>query len=321
MAQTLNPQLDVVFKLLFAAKKNRALLVALLNDVLQPPTPIVSASVLDPEIEKEIVEDRGLLLDITAVHDDGTRTDIEMQAKNRGATERRALYHWARLYRDGLQRGGDFESLTPCRVIFFLSFTLFKNRNRLHSTFRVLEAHELVVLSDDLELHFVELTKLAKNPIDADDDAADWARFLAAKSDQERRELSMANEDIRRANEALEVLSQDPKAQDIARRREDQLRLQRMEMAALEKRYMEKGMRKGIKEGVKKGVKKGMRKGIEEGVKEGQIGELLETLRQLCEVFEIELGPPREANVATMGVEDLRALKQHLLTHRCWPEP
>ncbi len=72
---------------------------------------------------------------------------------------------------------------------------------------------------------------------------------------------------------------------------------------------------------MKKGVKKGMRKGIEEGVKEGQIGELLETLRQLCEVFEIELGPPREANVATMGVEDLRALKQHLLTHRCWPEP
>lgn len=37
---------------------------------------------------------------------------------------------------------------------------------------------------DDLELHFVELTKLKKDPVDADDATVAWARFLAAKSDE-----------------------------------------------------------------------------------------------------------------------------------------
>lgn len=76
------------------------------------------------------------------VHEDGTRTDVEMQTKNRGATERRALYHWTRLYRDGLSRGEELDDLSPCRVFFFLSFTLFESRRRLHSKFLLLEAHE-----------------------------------------------------------------------------------------------------------------------------------------------------------------------------------
>lgn len=297
MATTLNPQLDVVFKLLFAAEANRDLLVALLNDVLQPPKPIVSVQVVNPDIDKDVVEDRGLILDIHAVHSDGTRTDIEMQTRDRGATERRALYHWARLYRDGIQRGDDFSDLTPCRVVFFLSFSLFPDSQRLHSRFLLLEADEYRPLTDDLELHFVELSKLEDEPVDAKDGAAVWARFLAAKTDQERKELSMANPNIQKATEALEALSQDPQVQALARWREDQLRLHRVEMAAIERR------------------------GHEAGRQEGEVEELRATLRQLCDLLGLERTPEREAAIATGELELLRALKQHLFTHRSWPDP
>jgi hypothetical protein len=37
---TLDPRIDLVFSLLFGAEQNRRLLIAFLNDVLRPTTPI-----------------------------------------------------------------------------------------------------------------------------------------------------------------------------------------------------------------------------------------------------------------------------------------
>lgn len=138
MPETLNPRLDVVFKMLFAAKRNRGLLIVLLN-VLYSAQPIASVDVVNPEIEKDAPDDRGVILDTLVVHDDGSLSNIEMQAQDRGATEKRALYHWARMYRDGVGRGDDFADLEPCRVIFFLTYRLLLGE-RLRSTFRVLRS-------------------------------------------------------------------------------------------------------------------------------------------------------------------------------------
>jgi predicted transposase/invertase (TIGR01784 family) len=161
MAETLNPRLDVVFKLLMADPGNRELLLSLLNAVLRPARPIVSADVVNPEIQKDGADDRALVLDILSVHEDGTRSDVEMQIDNRGATEKRALYHWARVYRNGIGRGDDFSDLHPCRVVFILAFRLLPGR-RMHCTFRVQEVHDGTLLSNDLEIHTLELPKLAE---------------------------------------------------------------------------------------------------------------------------------------------------------------
>ncbi|MBN1607542.1 MAG: PD-(D/E)XK nuclease family transposase, partial [Polyangiaceae bacterium] len=77
----------------------------------------IRRDVVNPEVQKDGPDDRGLVLDILSVHDDGTRSDVEMQIDDRGATEKRALYHWARVYRDGLGRGDHFADLHPCRVV------------------------------------------------------------------------------------------------------------------------------------------------------------------------------------------------------------
>jgi predicted transposase/invertase (TIGR01784 family) len=246
MAETLNPRLDVVFKLLFADERNRDLLVSLLNAVLQPARRIVSVQVVNPEIQKDGADDRGLVLDILSVHEDGMRSDVEMQVDDRGSTERRALYHWARVYRDGLGRGDEFADLHPCRVVFILAFELLPG-TRLHSIFQVREVHDGTLLSDDLEIHTVELPKLAYTArVDPDEKAAyDWARFLAAETDEERRTVAMENSDISKANEALGRLSEDPKARALARWREDQLRLHRVELKTAEQRAEQRGRKEG----------------------------------------------------------------------------
>ncbi|MBI2373596.1 MAG: PD-(D/E)XK nuclease family transposase, partial [Deltaproteobacteria bacterium] len=45
MRSTLDPTLDVVFKMLFAAPENRDILIALLTAVLRPASPIRSVEV------------------------------------------------------------------------------------------------------------------------------------------------------------------------------------------------------------------------------------------------------------------------------------
>jgi PD-(D/E)XK nuclease family transposase len=56
---TLDPKLDVVFKLLFADERNRELLISLLNAILEPVEPIVDVVVLNPDTPKETVVDKG----------------------------------------------------------------------------------------------------------------------------------------------------------------------------------------------------------------------------------------------------------------------
>jgi flagellar biosynthesis/type III secretory pathway protein FliH len=113
----------------------------------------------------------------------------------------------------------------------------------------VQEVHDGTLLSNDLEIHTLELPKLADaKDIDPEEQAAhEWAQFLAAETDQERRRLGMANSDIHKANEALDELSQDPHARDLARWREDQLRLYRVELATAERRGREEGQRRLVR--------------------------------------------------------------------------
>jgi len=86
--------------------------------------------------------------------------------------------------------------------------------------------------------------------VEADEKAAyEWAKFLAAETDEERLRLAMDNADIRKATEALDQLSQDPKAQWLARWREDQMRMFRVEQAAIERRGLKKGLVQGIERG------------------------------------------------------------------------
>jgi len=127
----------------------------------------------------------------------------------------------------------------------------------MHCTFRLQEVHDGTLLTDDLEIHTLELPKLAQaTEVEPKEKAAyDWARFLAAETDEERRKVAMQNPDIDEANEALGRLSEDPKARALARWREDQLRLYRVELKTAERRGLERGHEQGLEQGRKEGVR------------------------------------------------------------------
>jgi predicted transposase/invertase (TIGR01784 family) len=217
MRKTLDPKNDVVFKILFAAPAHRPVLIALLTAVLKPTSPIRAASVLNPEIPKVLPGDRSVVLDIRVQLDDGRLVDVEMQVRVRKGASERFLYYWAKVYGNQLEPADPFTSLKPCVSVLFLGEPLLPG-TRFHSTFRVRETHDHQDLTDRLELHIIELSKLVY--ADPDDVLTAWGRFFAAQSDEELEVLAMTVPELKPAKVALDEISSDEKARQAALDRE-----------------------------------------------------------------------------------------------------
>jgi len=113
MRTRLDPTLDIVFKMLFGSQAGREALIDLLTAVLRPPRPITDVRVLNPEVGREQVGDKGIVLDLLVELSDGTRIDVEMQVARRAGLRRRAIYYWSRLYSGQLERGQPYTALRP----------------------------------------------------------------------------------------------------------------------------------------------------------------------------------------------------------------
>ena len=122
-----DPKLDVVFKMLFARPDANDLLIALLNDVLEPEVPIASVTLLNPDLVKDGLSDRGMVLDLHVRLADGRVVDVEMQMR-RDEILKRAVYGLVRLYRPQLDAGDDYRKLKPCIGIVFLGSDLIRDR-------------------------------------------------------------------------------------------------------------------------------------------------------------------------------------------------
>jgi len=64
MNRYLNPTIDVVFKLLLGSPETKECLIALLTAILRPASPIADVEVVNPEIAKENIDDKGMLASI-----------------------------------------------------------------------------------------------------------------------------------------------------------------------------------------------------------------------------------------------------------------
>lgn len=290
MTPLLEPTLDVVFKLLFAHERNRNLLISLLTAVLEPSDPIVEITILNPEIDKDAIRDKGVVLDVRVRLADRRLINVEMQSQNHPAPRSRTLLYWARLYAAQLQRGDPYEELAPTVSLFILDFVELPTEG-YHSEFRLLEVEEHHAYSENIVLHVLELPKLPNvgawktaEPTPTDEPLlSKWGRFLRAKSENELEKLAMTDPIFREAKSALERLSQDPKAQELAEERrigayfhELGLRLEKQKAAA-------EGRTEGHMEGRMEGRTEGRMEGRAEGHMEGRAEGMAEGRRLLLE--------------------------------------
>jgi predicted transposase/invertase (TIGR01784 family) len=288
--QTLDPTLDVVFKMLLTSRpESPRLLVSLLTAVLRPPSPFAKVVVRNPELPSTEVLERGVVLDIAAELADGTLLDIEMQSDKRPAFRERALFYWARLYGAELERGEGYEALRPVISVLFLDYRELRGQ-RLHSVFHVLEVHDHERFSDALALHVIELPKIPQATAEERADEASllrWSRFFAAQTDAELEEIAMADPVIAEARNVLQAVSDDPTAREIARLRANAQVVRRLEEAALRQ--------------------------------EGRAEALRRSIEGLCVVLGVPLDDAMRAALADRDAEALQALFDALVRDRAWP--
>lgn len=245
---------DFVFKALFGREDqtSKQLLIDLLNDTLRAKGEdlIRSVKYLNPFNYKEHEFDKLSVLDIKAETEKGERVNIEIQVKPEISYRKRSLYYWAKTYAETIGEAEPYEELKKTIVINIMDYDAIKESKKLHTHFKLLEREEHFTLTEDLQIHYLEVTKLEKE-IEVLEGVELWMAFLkeAGKVGNEERieRLKRRSENMSKAIESLETVSADEKMLEAYRAREKARRDEISKIAYAKKQGIEQGIEQGEK--------------------------------------------------------------------------
>ncbi len=216
MSEILDPKNDFVFKRIFGCEENKDLLLTFLNHTFfEAGEPLLSEVILmNPYTDKDSPRDKQSIFDIQAKTAKGTIINVEMQLFNRYDNKKRTLYYWSKQYSGQLEKGNPYKQLKKCVTINILNFNVLPN-DRYHNVFHLRENHSGLRLSDDIEIHFIELTKIDKTIVPVDGGLLSWLFFLKSDDKQNWEVLKMREPILGKAMTELEYLSQDKEARRL----------------------------------------------------------------------------------------------------------
>lgn len=251
----LKPKNDYVFKKIFGDERNKDILIAFLKAVLK--IDIEDVQILNSELPKENIADKKSILDIRATINKNVEIDIEIQVSRTIYMPQRSLYYWSKIYCEQLESGEKYNKLKKTICINILDFNTLET-NKYHSMFKLKENEENYVLTDLLEIHFLEMKKL--DEYKENDDLSQWVSFIKADSKEVLEKMAKVNPNIDKAVNVLTTMSQDKKARAEYLSREMALH----DEATKIEEAMEEGYEQGLEQGIQKGIQKGIEKGIEQ---------------------------------------------------------
>ncbi|MFD0958355.1 Rpn family recombination-promoting nuclease/putative transposase [Paenibacillus chungangensis] len=242
MPELLDPRNDFVFKRIFGSEENKDVLLAFLNRTFAESgeAPLTEIVLLNPYTDKDAPLDKQSIFDIWAKTVEGKLLNIEMQLFNKYDIEKRTLYYWSKRYSSQLQEGQTYKELKKCVTINILNYSFIPN-DRYHNVFHLREDHTGLELSDDIEVHFMELTKLNDQAIPLEGGLINWLLFLKGADKSSWEVLKMNEPTLKKAMDTLEFLSQDQEARRLYEERQKYLH----DEASMIEWATEKGMAKG----------------------------------------------------------------------------
>lgn len=256
MNELLDPKNDYVFKRIFGSEENKDVLLAFLNQTFKNAgeSLLTEIVLLNPYMDKNTPRDKQSILDIHAKTDKGKLINVEMQLFNQYDLEKRTLFYWGKQYSGQLLEGQRYSQLKKCVAINIVNFNMLAN-DHYHNVFHLREDHTDISLTDDIEIHFMEISKLKDNNIMMNDGLVRWLLFLKGitKSSWEALMMHELEPALKKAMSVLEFLSQDEQARQQYEARQKFLR----DEASMIEGAREEGLKKGLEEGIKEGIKEG----------------------------------------------------------------
>ena len=215
---------DYVFKRTFTRDDPNGILRDFLESVLK--IKLRNVQVLNAEIPKDILDERGSVLDIRAELDNTKIVDIEMQVQDQGNISKRSTVYMSKNIATQIKTSEDYQGLKPSIVINILNFNRYK-RNSYHSIahmkFEKTSKEEYVDLgykeedqlaTDVLEMHFIELPKFIKKNPEIKTKLDEWLWLIAGRED--KIEMSkLDNPEVKKAMKLVDEIMADPKEREI----------------------------------------------------------------------------------------------------------
>ena len=282
MNATLTLRNDYLFKRLLGAEENKVCLQDFLECVLDMEAgTITDLELLDKELSKDTVTDKTGILDVKARLKDKTTIDIEIQNSWSAEFIPRTLFYWAKMYTEGFKEGEPYTSLTRCITINLVSQG-FKLNDQVHSVYSILEQKNHQLLTDLLEIHFLNLSAAQKmtiqqEPIEKKQKLIHWLRFINTDDQKERAMLATTSPILQMLNEKIDVLSLNPVERKLY---ESRMKL-KSDIATISEVQFKSGLELGFAEGIEQGKAEGKSLGLVEGEARGSRQAKLETAKNL----------------------------------------
>lgn len=277
MMRKVKPLNDFIFKKVFGEKGNEDILISFINAVLKRTNkePIIEIEIIDNKhLTKEVINDKTGIIDVRARTAKGENVDIEVQLTDQGNMDKRTLFYWGKMYLENIKQGEDYTSLEKVITINILDFDYLKTES-YQSSFHLWEDIEKdYMLTDMVEIHFLELPKFRrkKNKNYRDNAIERWLAFLEKDIPEATlKELMDLEPAIEKAERRIEYLSSDEETMNTYWERERSLH----ERANMINSAEERGDLKRAKVAIKNMLEKGMDKDI--------IAEILEVDMSLVE--------------------------------------
>ena len=314
---TITPRVDMAFKKIFGVEENKDLLISLINSIVSVEDQVAEVTLLNPYNVQNFRDDKLSILDIKAQGVDGKRFNIEIQISDEADYDKRALYYWAKLYTEQLQKSDDYSLLCKAIGIHILNFTSIVNVDKYHNVFHITEKDSGHIYFKDLELHTLELRKFAHNSHEGLQDILNrvttsldlWMAFLTRHDLLNKNNLptSVSNTAVQKALAVLETMNMRPDERELY---EGRLKWLRMEVSAIKKyesQVYETGMQAGMQAGIEKGIEKGIERGIEEGI---ATGKQQASLQIAINLFDHGLSLEKISEITGLAVAILEELKK-----------
>ena len=259
----LSPKLDIVFQILFGEVGSEEITKDLLSTILDEQINEIDLN-QNIVLRRRTLEDKMGVVDVLAKINNNEYCNIEMQIVDYKNSKKRTLYYWAKKYTQGIQKGDDYKDLKRTICVLIADFEI-KDLEELgfHSKWKIIEENERKkVLTDDFELHIIELTKIRKNKANGKDKKLkEWLSFLENPESKEVTGYMEKNENMKKAKEKLNTLSADEELRILAELREKAIRDEK----SLKEGYYEEGLAEGMKEGIAYNNKENAKKMKERG--------------------------------------------------------
>jgi predicted transposase/invertase (TIGR01784 family) len=273
MALGIDPTIDYAFKRLFGDPNHVAVLVHLLNAIFEGVFQVGGVEILTPFLEKDFEDDKLAVLDLRVRDTQGRTYILEMQTALRAGLPSRLVYYLSATYSEQLREGESYAKLAPAICICFLNQEVLPSATSFHTRFRLCSLEEHLVLTDQLEVHLVELPKYngAKADLPQARPKERWAYFMRHAAEMTIAEIDqfLPEPAFVEAGGVLDMISKSP---------EERLRY---EMRIKAMRDLMSNLEAAREEGLEQGIEKGIEQGIEKGIEKGSLLGRIQTLQEL----------------------------------------